>query len=576
MNLKKDYFAYGPFSVLFLVLGSFALYSSSLYFDFFLLDDSYHITDNEHIELTWKNFIYYWKNSDIPVAFNAWQLVGFLFGYDSPVPFRMANIILHIINGVFLFKILDKILSKTGLGKESLIPFLIAFFFLFHPMQVESVVWISSQKGTLASFFMLWSLLVYLKNTEKNSIINDVWIITLCVLGVLSKPVIGVVPLIFLCLDLFWLKLGKRAFSKIYTIVPFIGLLFYFFTVVIHKFSTNIAIGLSQKIFVSLDAFGFYIRKFFFPFTTNSVYGASLEGVVDSLQNSWFVGALIVMAMGVLALVYQAHKKNNWLFLSGFGIFFLFYLPTSGLISYHYQIISTVADRYMYLPSIGLALITIDFWIRFSSVLSNYLSEKKLKTLPYLFILLMLVTTGRQINIWESDLRYLDVASKANQNSFHIQLALGLQNMENGHFSLAEKQLKRARVLNPNSSEPNILLMRNYSGTQELEKAKALFESTKESGVYELPLTISYIDVLTSSGKYYEAVTLLKELLRLNPYNEELKFMMISLEAINDSRHIYSLQRFIEEDSDKLDAKTIKVLKDRLEALKLKTSQKGN
>ena len=123
----------------------------------------------------------------------------------SAAPFIKWNVIIHILNTILVFMLIY-ILSKNNI----LISFLVAAIFGIHPMQVESVAWISERKDVLYSFFFLSGLITYLKyqSETKNIKKKYLWLaatLILFVLSCLSKAMAVVFPLVLMLLK-FWIS----------------------------------------------------------------------------------------------------------------------------------------------------------------------------------------------------------------------------------------------------------------------------------------------------------------------------------------------------------------------------------
>jgi len=153
------------------VAGLLALVTLGLYwpvtgYDFVNFDDDFYVTANAQVQggLTWEGIKWACLN---PVADNwhpltVWShmLVCQLCGLN-PWGHHLANVLLHALNGVLVFALLN---MMTGAGWRSL---LVAALFALHPLRVESVAWVSERKDVLSGFFGLLALIAYVRYAER-------------------------------------------------------------------------------------------------------------------------------------------------------------------------------------------------------------------------------------------------------------------------------------------------------------------------------------------------------------------------------------------------------------------------
>ena len=153
-----------------LIIMGFLVYSKSIGFEAVLWDDDLHITNNSHQTQSFlKAISFYWThiywNLYIPLTYSMWSLLGKMANIFTPhnpyLPFHLFQILLHSINSILVLLLASKFL------KNRWYPLFIAGIFLLHPVQVESVVWMSELKGVLSTFFGLLTALLYLHSSKK-------------------------------------------------------------------------------------------------------------------------------------------------------------------------------------------------------------------------------------------------------------------------------------------------------------------------------------------------------------------------------------------------------------------------
>ena len=222
---------------LLLVLGTMALYWPATRCDFVNFDDDLYVTSNVQVQkgLTWEGLKWACLN---PVCWNwhpltVWShmLVRQLLGF-KPWGHHLANVILHAVNTGLVFLLLRQMTGALWRAA------LVAVLFGWHPLHVESVVWVAERKDVLSGLFGLLALMAYARYAEK-SVISGQWsvvssqssgvpatenngprppnadhrslfyLLSLCLLalGLMSKPMLVTWPFVLLLLD-YW-PLGR-------------------------------------------------------------------------------------------------------------------------------------------------------------------------------------------------------------------------------------------------------------------------------------------------------------------------------------------------------------------------------
>ena len=153
-----------------------------------LWDDDHHITKPELRSINGLSHIWTQLGATqqyYPLVHSIFWLEYHLWG-DSTLGYHLVNFILHFISALLLVCILRRL--------EIPCTWFIAAIFALHPVQVESVAWISELKNTLSGFFFFSAILAYLKFDSERKRKFYVFAIGLFILGLMSKSVIAVLP----------------------------------------------------------------------------------------------------------------------------------------------------------------------------------------------------------------------------------------------------------------------------------------------------------------------------------------------------------------------------------------------
>ncbi len=340
-------------------LAAFLVYMPSLNNGFVLWDDPVYIYGNPNI-----------RGFDLEWAFKAivggtWlplTLLSFAIDYSlwglNPFGFHLTNSILHTLNtfllallGVRFAKGMDEAISPKGIF---LIALSTGLLFGIHPTHVESVAWATERKDVLNAFFFLLGLHAYVSYSKA---LKPGWyILTLLffVLSLLSKAMTVTMPLVLIIMDFYPLK---RAGAEIKRILieklPFFALSLAAGLVSIWSQSGSSLASLESmplftRLYISARGILFYLYKTIWPVDLAPLYLIDLNDL-SQLRFAIYVAAILaITALSVIAM-----KKSRALF-SAWAYYVITLLPVIGIIQVGKQ---AAADRYTYLPSMGLVLI---------------------------------------------------------------------------------------------------------------------------------------------------------------------------------------------------------------------------
>jgi len=231
-----------------------------------------------------------------------------------------------------------------------------ALLFALHPVQVESVAWISEARGLLCALFCLVSVLAYLSFIQSagtgRRTVHYLLATLALVLALLSKPAAVAVPLLVGVLGAGWLRrpwlqvladvglwlvmvLGWTVFTKWHQPDP----------------SAHFVVAWYQRPLVAGDALTFYLGNLLFPFLLGPDYGRSPGWLLEQ----WWAYVVWVPVVGMIGALACLRGRRIWLV--GVGLWVAWLLPVLGLVTFDFQRISTVADRYLYLAMLGPALV---------------------------------------------------------------------------------------------------------------------------------------------------------------------------------------------------------------------------
>jgi len=395
------------FQRIFLLLLGVVLYFSMLnnWFSGFAGDDDWMVYENLHVfnlspENVTSYFSSFYRGQYSPVNTLAYGLIYLLFGID-PLFFHGFSLILHLCNTLLVFELIRRLLHlKRGSIAEiqiqnnsyQSIAFVTALLFLVHPLQVESVVWISASKVLLYSCFFLSGLILYLRYliTSKKVFYCLTFLIFVLAFGAKEQTV--VFPLVLVLLD-WYLNRDLKSKRVIIEKIPFFlfSLGFSIITILAQQtgFSNKLQneyYPLMDRLFLASYAFVEYLIKLFIPFKLSAWYKFPM-GPGEALPSIYYFYPIIVLFMGYYLWKFWSEKK--YLIVFGFVFFTVNIMLTLHILPMARGVL--MADRYVYLGSIGIFFITSSYLV--NSIQKNHTSARS-KLIMSCFIVYMIVLSS--------------------------------------------------------------------------------------------------------------------------------------------------------------------------------------
>ncbi|MEW6067185.1 MAG: tetratricopeptide repeat protein [Nitrospirota bacterium] len=429
------------YKVMFIIFVSLGIYYPSIFGGVNSVDDYQLITtliNTDHISLREIFFpmgpVYYYR----PILSLSFISDRLIFNC-SEFYMHLNNIILHTINGVLIFFIVREILRIFKVSNSHYIPMFASLLFIVHPINTESVNWISGRTDVLAGLFVFLSFLVFIKKGLENHI--WCWISAIFYLmGLLTKETaIGFILVIGLFLFLKENAIKDISIKKkIALFFPFLIMtITYFFmrTITSNNPDTGIikaaqAFG-NDTLFIHIGsiikAFGFYIKKVFVPLPLNF-------GIIEINRTFYFWFGIISLGFTLYLLFVKRTLLSFLLFFS--VAFFLPSLPVATA----KMAWTPLAERYLYISSFGVSLLIIFSFFRLFAR-----ENLRYGILALLLFVASLITVNRNI-IWQDNLTlYKDTIEKSPnfavaRNEYGIALFInGKPDEALEQFKIAEK-----------------------------------------------------------------------------------------------------------------------------------------
>ncbi len=468
-----------------IALVAVALYWPIRHHAFVSYDDVVYIVENPQLRApldwarVWQAFSTPYESNWIPLTWLSLHLDRVLYGLN-PAGHHLTNVALHAASCAVLFLALTRITAARGPSA------FVALVFAVHPLHVESVAWASERKDTLSGLFWMLSMLAYAHYLQapqapqspqaNRATARRGWYATLLVfftMGLLSKPMVVTLPLVLLLLD-YWpahrlrtdgvLGLPERAALRraIVEKLPLIALAAAAsaITLAVQRESGAMSHGdllpLAVRITTALDSYRWYAVASFWP-TDLAVFYPHLLTV----PGQWWMGALLAAAALGVALRFATSQPH---LLVGLLWFAVTLTPVIGLIQAGMQ---ARADRYMYLPLIGVAIMV--GWTRMPRGLQAGSG--------ILAIVLLSLVTRSQLSHWSDSRALFDRAIAVTEQNFLAENGLAVELMESGEFEAAESHVREAIRIKPSWPDPRVTLGDLYATRNQPEAAVEHYEA---------------------------------------------------------------------------------------------------
>jgi tetratricopeptide (TPR) repeat protein len=431
----------------------------------FIWDDDFYVTKNslltapDGLRRIW--FSLESPSQYFPLTYTSFRIERMLWGL-KPTGYHWINILLHTANALLLWRLLAELRAPGA--------WLAAGIFALHPVQVESVAWITERKNVLMAFFFLLALLAWTRFidqpnqrsiqrsrahrkqrarevTEPGKLNRISWpfywlALIFYLLALCSKATACTLPAaLFLIL---WLQKKRIDWQRVLQIVPFIVLGLAMGLMVIwweryHQFTRGpmFALGSLERLIVATHAVWFYLWTLFWPANLTFIYPQWTIDPKDPFSYIWLVAGI-----ALCVAIYFARRYVGRSVEVAAAFFVATLSPVLGFIMLYTFRYTFVADHYQYLACIGpVALVSAGLVTLANSVKYGQ---------PFLFALGILVLGTLGSLTWRQSAGYRDSETlwrntiDRNPGCWMAETNLGSELSERGDFNGAIAHLEKS------------------------------------------------------------------------------------------------------------------------------------
>jgi Flp pilus assembly protein TadD len=311
----------------------------------FVWDDDAWVWANPHVRGE-RSILRVWHTDEslgqnYPLTYTFFWLEARLWGFH-PFGYHLANVLLHGADAVLLWLILRRLKLRGAWAA--------AAAFGLHPINVESVAWVTEAKNVLSAFFLLSSLLAFLRWEEQRRASRYAASLALYFLALTAKTFVATFPLALLTLR--WWRGEKISRRMLGETAPFLLLSLlagaYTWRLEVAHVGTRgepWSLAWPERILVAGRALWFYLAKIVFPVRLSFVYPRWEISAGDAVV--WLYPLLAAI---ILIAFWNRRRKGRGAFAAA-ALYAVLLAPALGFISFYAQIYSFVADHYAYLAA---------------------------------------------------------------------------------------------------------------------------------------------------------------------------------------------------------------------------------
>ena len=429
----------------------------------------------------------------------------------APMPYHLVNVLMHGACAVALWRVLRS-LSVPG-------AWLGATLWAVHPVQVETVSWITELKNTQSGLFYLLSILFFVKwlKAQEPGRHGSYALSLLCTaLAMTSKSSTVVLPLV-LCLCAWWVE-GRWHWRNVPRVVPFFLLsaaaaALAMWSVHLHGDTTNTHWVRSwpERVITAGNVFWFYLGKLVWPHPLIFIYP---RWVIDAGQPLSYLPLLAMLI--VLSVLWHCRASSGRPVFFALAYFVVALLPVLGLVEHFFLRYSFVADHLQYLAGMGPLALAGAALATFSE--KFFPGKSWLPSLAGAGLLLLLgaISWQRTWVFQSQEILWTDTLAQ-NPTCWMAHINLGAILSQKGLVDQAKAHYQKAVDLEPEDADAHFNLGNAFYKTGDFDAAIAQFQKALEAKPNDAQIHNNLGNALLHHGQIDAAIIQLQRALALSP-----------------------------------------------------------
>ena len=476
----------------------------------FIWDDDVFLTQNPLIKA--EDGLYrFWFTTEPPdyfpltssILWMEWRLWGM-----NATGYHVVNVVLHALSSVLIWLVLRRLKIPGA--------WLAALIFAVHPVNVQSVAWITERKNTQPMVFYLLTILLYLKFESADT--RRWYFFALCsfLLALLSKTSVVMLPLVLIgCV---WWQRRSVVPKDLVRVIPFFVLSAVLGLVTVW-FQYNVAIAedivrtdsFLSRLAIAGQAVWFYLYKAIIPHKLSFVYP---RWETDSYGFSSFLPLLALL--GCLVLFWWHRKGWGKPFLLALGYYAVTLLPVIGFLNIYFMKYSLVADHWQYTSIVGIIALTAGLWAWLSNRWEGVLRIVATAMAVVLVGLFSVLTWKQGLIYADEEILWRDTISK-NPAACIAHNNLGIVMAHQGRLKEAIIHYSETLRIKPDYAKAHNNLGTALAKQGRLEIAISHFSEALQIKPNYAKAHNNIGITLADQGRFEKAMSHFSEALRINP-----------------------------------------------------------
>ncbi|MGA2094228.1 MAG: tetratricopeptide repeat protein [Sedimentisphaerales bacterium] len=482
-------------------------------------DDDQYLVENQYVrnpglKSAWRFLTEVMRPSSVAGYYQPLTMISLMLDYaaggrpDYLLPFHCTSLLLHTANTALIIVLLYMLFGRAWIAAA------VGLLFGVHPLTIEPIPWVSERKTLLAAFFVLLSLILYVRFTVKGQRKLLLWSLVMYVLALMSKPTSTPLPAMLLLLD-FW-PLRRLKFSCVWEKLPFfiVGGVFALITYISQSRTASVLTpqqyGLLRVPLVICHNVIFYLYKMVWPVNMSPFYPFPEPlNLTQPMILAGVIGTAVLISALLISLFRTRAAFTGWL------IFFIMILPTMQAIQFSNVIAS---DKFAYLPSVGLLMVLAAFL--------GLICDKRrdFRIITAIVVLLAACTeslvTRKNLAYWRDSITLWTYVTDLTPNAASPRYNLGMALMEKDDIVGARREFETALKFSPGLTNAIYNIAGTYVLENRIDEAIERYNEVLKiiPGYARAYSALAYMYI--KKGDSQHALELYHEGLKYNPLND--------------------------------------------------------